>query len=170
MLDSEVWSPAWKHGWYHVQDVVAELMGIRSASQLLGQRNNASLIEQMAPLYDRWAERWVGRPDLATSFAYFLSTESGSVLLPLGMRRLAAAIPTFSPYDWRRERLTEALSAAMRTFWKKFRKQVRPDPELWKAFLAVLNALCAQQDAVALAIHSEVTRSANETAKHAASI
>lgn len=165
VLDSEVWSPAWKHGWYHVEDVVAEMMGIRSASQLLRRGNNASLIERMAPLYERWAERWVGRPDMATSFAYFLSTESGSVLLPWGMRRLAAAIPAFSGYDWRRERLTEALSAAVRTFWKKFREQVRSDPELWKAFLVVLNALCARQDAVALAIHSEVTRSANATEK-----
>ena len=170
MLDSEVWSPTWKHGWYHVEDVVAELMGIRSASQSLGQAKNASLVETMAPLYERWADRWIHRSDLATSFAYFLSTESGSVLLPSGMRWLAAVLPSFSDYDWRRERLADALSAAVRTCWKKYRDQVRSDPEFWKAFLTVLNALCARQDAVALAIQSEATRLIDKMAKPAASL
>lgn len=42
------------------------------------------------------------------------------------------------------------------------RDQVRSDPEFWKPFLTVLNALCARQDAVALAIQLEVARSSAE--------
>lgn len=158
MLDSSVWSPEWKHGWFHVHDVVAELMGIRSARASLGQAKHARLVEGMAPLYERWTERWLRHADLVISFAYFLSTESGSVLLPDGMRRIAVVLSSFSDYDWRRERLTDALSAAVRACWKKYREQLRSSPEFWKAFLTVLNALCARQDAVALAIHSEATR------------
>ena len=163
MLDSDVWSPAWTYGWYHVDEVVAELMGIRSASRSLGQAKNASLVETMAPFYDRWAQRWIDRSDLAISFAYFLSTESGSVLLPTGIRHLARVLPSFSDHDWGREHLREALSAAVRMFWKRFRAQMRSDSELWKAFVTVLNALCARQDAIALEIQSEMSKSVSDT-------
>ena len=163
MLDSPVWSPEWKHGWFHVHDVVAELMGIRSARASLGQAKHTRLVEGMAPLYERWTERWIKQPDLAISFAYFLSTESGSLLLPEGIRRIAAVLSSFSDYDWRRERLTDALSAAVRTCWKKYREQLRSAPEFWRAFLTVLNALCARQDAISLAIQSEATRNSAET-------
>jgi hypothetical protein len=112
MLDSQTWSPEWKYGWYHVHDVVAELMGIRSARTSLGQAKYVPLVAAAAPFYERWAERWIKEGDLATSFEYFLS--------------------------------------------------VRSDPEFWKAFLTVLNALCARQDAVALAIQTEASRSSAE--------
>jgi hypothetical protein len=159
MLDSQAWSPDWKYGWYHVHDVVAELMGIRSARISLGQAKYVPLVKAVAPAYERWMERWIKEGDLATSFAYFLSTESGSILIPQGMRHIAAVLPSFSDSEWRRERLTAALSAAVRTCWKKYRDQVRSDPDFWKAFLTVLNALCARQDAVALSIQLEVVRS-----------
>jgi hypothetical protein len=162
MLDSEAWSPESKYGWFHVHDVVAELMGIRSARTSLGQAKHAPLVKAAAPLYELWSERWITEEDLATSFAYFLSTESGSILIPRGIRRIAAVLPSFSESEWRRERLTDALSAAVRTCWRKYREQVRLDPEFWKAFLTVLNALCARQDAVALAIQLEVARSPAE--------
>jgi hypothetical protein len=116
----------------------------------------------VAPLYDRWAERWIKEGDLVTSFAYFLSSESGSILIPSGIRRIAAVLPSFSDSEWGRERLTDALSAAVRTCWKKYREQVLSDPEFWKAFLTVLNALCARQDAVSLAMQLEVARSSAE--------
>jgi hypothetical protein len=159
MLDSRSWSPEWKYGWYHVHGVVAELMGIRSARTLLGQAKYVRLVEAAAPLYERWMDRWIKEGDLATSVAYFLSTESGSVLIPQGLRHIAAVLPSFSDYEWRRERLTDALSSMVRTCWKKYRGQVRSDPDFWKAFLIVLNALCALQDAMALSIQLEVARS-----------
>jgi hypothetical protein len=159
MLDSQTWSPDSKYGWYHVHDVVAELMGIRSARTSLGQAKYVPLVKAVAPAYERWMGRWIKEGDLATSLAYFLSTESGSILLPQGMRHVAAVLPSFSASEWRRERLTDALSAAVRTCWKKYRDQVRSDPDFWKAFLTVLNALCARQDAVALSIQLEARSS-----------
>jgi hypothetical protein len=161
MLDSQTWSPERKYGWYHIQDVIAELMGIRSAKILLGQARYISLIEAIAPLYERWTEQWIRRADLAMSFAYFLSTESGSILIPQGVKRIAAVLPLFSDFDWSRERLKDALSSMLRTCWKKYRDHVRSDQGFWKAFLTVLNALCARQDTVALEIQLDVARSSN---------
>jgi hypothetical protein len=134
-------------------------MGIRSARTSLGQAKYVPLVKAVAPAYERWMGRWIKEGDLATSLAYFLSTESGSILLPQGMRHVAAVLPSFSASEWRRERLTDALSAAVRTCWKKYRDQVRSDPDFWKAFLTVLNALCARQDAVALSIQLEARSS-----------
>jgi hypothetical protein len=42
--------------------------------------------------------------------------------------------------------------------WKSIRTKLRADSEFWKAFLAILNALCARDDALALGICSEATR------------
>jgi len=42
---------------------------------------------------------------------------------------------------------------------KSIRTKLRADSEFWKAFLAILNALCARDDALALGICSEATRS-----------
>jgi hypothetical protein len=90
---------------------------------------------------------------------YCLSTESGSVLLPSGMRHLAEVLGSFSDFEWNQEHLTDALSAAVRVCWKKYGQQMRSDREFWKAFVTILNALCVRHDAVALQIRTEVTRS-----------
>jgi len=161
VLSSEVWSPSRKYGWFHIHNVVAEMMGIRWAKAVLGQGKYASLVKAMAPIYDQWTRMWVGYADLASSYAYFLSTESGSTLLPSGMRHLSAHVDSFSDHEWEQEHLTDALSAAVRTCWKKYEKHIRSDPGFWKAFVTVLNALCARNDALALAIRSEVIRETN---------
>src|SRR6266850_4314957 len=158
ILDSLTWTPARKHGWFHVHQIVGEVMGLPSAIQSLGQAKHTALVEAMSPLYERWAAQWIEHPDLATPFAYFLSMDSGTVLLPAGIRHLAAHLDSFSDFEWRRERLTDSLSAAVRACWKKYQNELRADPEFWKAFLAILNALCARNDALALAIRSEATR------------
>jgi Transcriptional regulator, AbiEi antitoxin len=158
ILDSPTWTPARKHGWFHVHQIVGEVLGLPSAIQSLGQAKHTHLVEAMSPLYERWAAQWIEHPDLATPFAYFLSMDSGTVLLPAGIRHLAAHLDSFSDFEWRRERLTDSLSAAVRACWKKYQNELRADPEFWKAFLAILNALCARNDAIALAIRSEATR------------
>jgi hypothetical protein len=124
----------------------------------LGQARHTALIQNMSSLYERWATQWIEHADLATSFAYFLSTESGIVLLPAGIRHLASHLESFSDFEWRRERLTGSLSDAVRTCWKKYAAELRSDREFWKAFLVILNALCARNDALALAIRTEATR------------
>jgi len=158
ILASPMWNPSRKFGWFHVHDVVAEAMGLRSSSQTLGDASHQELVAGMAPVYQRWAETWAGRADLTTSFAYFLTTEAGGVLLPMGYRQIAANLDSFSDYDWSRERLTDALSAAIRAGWKKYGRALQADPALWNSFLTILNALCARSDDIALAIRNEVTR------------
>jgi hypothetical protein len=158
ILGSPMWSRERKFGWYHVHDVVAEAMGLRSSSQTLGNASHQQLVARMARFYQQWAEIWAGRADLTTSFAYFLATEAGSELLPMGYRQIAASLNSFSDYDWSRERLTDALSAAVRAGWKKFDRGLQADPNLWNSFLTILNALCARNDDIALAIRNEVTR------------
>ena len=117
VLNSRAWSVDRKYSWFDVHNVVAELMGIRSAIRLLGKAKHAPLVEAMAPLYERWAETWMKHSDLVSSFMYFLSTESGSVLLPTGMRHLAEVLGSFSDFEWKQECLTDALSAAVRVCW-----------------------------------------------------
>jgi hypothetical protein len=161
ILDSPIWSPRTKYGWYYVHDIVAETMGMRSARETLGQAGRAQLVESMAPLFERWAGKWVEHADLASSFAYFLSTEGASVLLPMAMRQLAPKVDSFSDYDWSREHLADALSSAVRICWKKYRSQLTSDRDFWKAFVTILNALCARNDEMALAIRPEMTRENN---------
>jgi len=131
------------------------MMGIRSALEILSDKSHADLIERMAPLYERWTAQWVGQADLARSFAYFLATGAGSVLLPMGIRQLARALDSYSDYDWRSDHLKDAFSAVVWMGWKKYRQQLRSDPVFWTAYLAILNALCARGDEVALAIRAE---------------
>jgi hypothetical protein len=158
ILNSPAWTPTRKHGWLDVHQIASELMGLRSAIHSLGQAKHTSLVEAMSPLYDRWTAQWIEHPDLAAPFAYFLSMDSGSVLLPSGIRRIAAHLDSFSDFEWRQERLTDSLSSVVRACWKKYQHELRSDTEFWKAFLAILNTLCARNDAVALAIRSEATR------------
>jgi hypothetical protein len=154
-LDLPAWTSGRRFRRYYVHDVVGEMMGIRSSLDTLGDKSHAELVERMAPLYERWAALWVRKADLARSFAYFLATDSGSVLLPMGLRHLAAALDSYSDYDWRTDRLQDAFSAAVRTCWKKYRQRLTSDAAFWKAFVDVLNALCARGDEVALAIRAE---------------
>jgi len=155
VLDSPAWGPGSRFRRHHVHQVVGEMMGIRSALETLGDKSHADLIERMAPLYERWAALWLGEADLMRSFAYFLSTDSGSVLLPMGLRHLAQGLESYSDYDWRTDRLRDAFSAAVRTCWRRYRQQLTSDTAFWKAFVDVLNALCARGDEVALAIRTE---------------
>lgn len=161
VLDSTTWSPNRRFNSFHVHDVVAEMMGIRSAQRTLGNASHANLIERMAPLYKRWAAIWVGHADLARSFAQFLATEAGSVLLPMGLCELATRLDSFSDYDWRRDHLQDTFSSAVRACWKKNGQRLRSDGGLWKCFLAVLNELCARNDDLSLAIRLELARESN---------
>jgi hypothetical protein len=155
VLDSPAWGPDSRFRHSHVHEVVGEMMGIRSALETLGDKSHANLIERMAPSFESWAAQWVGQASLARSFAYFLATDAASLLLPMGIRQLAKALDSLSDYDWRRDRLKDAFSTAVRMGWKKYRQQLRSDPVFWAAFLAVLNALCARGDELSLAIRAE---------------
>jgi len=155
VLDSPAWGPGRRFRRYYVHQVVGEMMGIRSSLETLGDRSHAEQVQFMASLYERWATLWVREAALARSFAYFLATESGSALLPMGIRHLAEALDSYSDYDWRADHLKDAFSAAVRTCWKKYRQRMTSDAVLWKAFVDVLNALCARGDEVGLAIRTE---------------
>jgi hypothetical protein len=155
VLDSPQWRPGRRYRRYHVHQVVGEMMGIRSTLETLGNKAHADLIEAVAPLYERWAGLWVKEADLARSFAYFLATDSGSTLLPMGIGHLAGALDSYSDHDWRTDHLQDAFSGVVRMAWKKYREQLTSNDVLWKAFLALLNALCARGDEVALAIRTE---------------
>lgn len=155
VLDLPAWVPERKFRPHYVHEVVGEMMGIRSSLESLGGKSHAELVKVMGPLYERWTALWVKEADLARSFGYFLATDAGSVLLPMGIRHLAGALDSYSDYDWRSYHLRDAFSAAVRSCWKKYREVFKSDAIFWKSFVAVLNALCAREDEVALAIRAE---------------
>lgn len=152
-------SPAWgakrDHNWYERENLWSTLMGLRYGAQTLGLAEHRALIEEVAPEYQRWASTWLGHSSSAVSFAYFLASESGRVLLPMGLPELAKAMGSFNDYEWRRERVTDALSAAVRMAWRSRREDLRTNREFWEAFQAILNALCTRLDSVALQIRTE---------------
>ncbi|MBZ5501471.1 MAG: ABC transporter ATP-binding protein [Acidobacteriia bacterium] len=152
---STVWATKGGRNWYRLETLWSSLMGQRYGVQLLGRVEYRALLENMAPEYGRWVRAWLGHAGSAVSFAYLLASDSGSVLLPMGLPQLAKAMDSFEDYEWRQERLTDALSSAVRTAWRSCRKELQTDRNFWEAFQTILNTLCTRLDAVAVQIRSE---------------
>jgi hypothetical protein len=149
------WAPRQERNWYRTETLWRNLMGLGYTARLLGQAEHRALVEIMMPEYLRWANAWVTHSGSAVAFAYLLASDSGSVLLLGGLPELAKAMQTFRDYEWRQERLTDALSAAVRTAWKHQKETLRTNGLYWEAFQTIVNELCTRMDSVALQIRAE---------------
>jgi hypothetical protein len=66
-----------------------------TAATVLGQAKYRGVVSAMAPVFEDWAGRWLKHASVAGWFAHFLPTESGQVLLPMGIKQLAGVVSGF---------------------------------------------------------------------------
>ncbi|HEV2990192.1 MAG TPA: hypothetical protein VG759_17240 [Candidatus Angelobacter sp.] len=154
--------PAWQCGkpgyWCPVETLAADLMGLREgAVTVLGQATYTELVAMMTPVYEEWGNTWLKYASNAAWFAHFLPTESGRVLLSQGIRQLADALSSFADRDWHHHSLGPLLTDALAACWKHSQHEVESQPDLRKAFLGLLTALCARQIPEALHLRNKVS-------------
>ncbi|MGA8621825.1 MAG: hypothetical protein WB660_25280 [Candidatus Sulfotelmatobacter sp.] len=72
----------------------------------------------MALTFERWGNRWLKYGLAAGWFAYFLKMESGQVLLPQGIKQLAAVVESLPDRDWQHHDLGGLFTEALSLCWK----------------------------------------------------
>ncbi len=111
----------------------------------------------MAATFERWGRRWLKYGSAAGWFAYFLRTDSGQVLLPQGVKQLAAVVESLPDRDWHHHGLGGLFTEVLSLCWKTHQKDIEKDNELRDAFFRLLTALCARQIPEALNLRNKVS-------------
>jgi hypothetical protein len=155
--------PAWQPGegnyWGRAESLVVDLMGIgQIGSPVLGDAKYSDLVSSMRPAFEKWGHLWLKHASVAAWFANFLRTESGRVLLPQGIRQLAAVVGTLPDRDWYNHELGALFTDVLSACWKYLQKEVERDSGLRNAFLSILALLCARQVPEALHLRARVSQ------------
>ncbi|HEY6343116.1 MAG TPA: hypothetical protein VIY49_16600 [Bryobacteraceae bacterium] len=152
----------WKAGtpgyWYSTETLAIDLMGLhKEASAVLGSGSSLDIVQAMVPSFEKWAGVWVAYASPAAWYARFLTTESGRLLLPSGIKQLASAIDEFQERDWRHEALAETLSEALVACWDQLSSRMETDSALRQAFLRILTVLCNRGVSEAIHLRARVS-------------
>lgn len=100
------WQPRMSGYWSPAESLAADLLGLdRDSAAVLGQKRFTDVVVAMVPAFERWAAAWLPHATPAAGLAHFLVTESGSVLLPSGIKQLAGVVGSFRKDDWDRQAL-----------------------------------------------------------------
>jgi hypothetical protein len=152
------WQPRRPGIWNPAETISVDLMGLRKeAVAVLGQARHVDVVAGMASVFEEWISKWLEHAMPAAWFAHFLLTESGRVLIPAGITRLATIVTTFEDRDWHQLDLGALFTQVLAICWAHFRKDVEAQQELRRAFLDVLTRLCATQVPEALHLRNRVS-------------
>jgi hypothetical protein len=169
MVDYAMALPSWQpnaRGYWRAESLAIDLVGLHeSAASVLGQAKHKGVVSTMAPVFERWAQQWLKHSSAAGWFAHFLTTDSGEVLLAMGIKKLAEVVGSLDEREWRRQGLGGILTDALAVCWKRLQPEVELDPELRKAFLRILTELCAKQVPEALHLRNKVSEALGNQAQ-----
>ncbi len=119
----------------------------------------------MAPVLELWARAWLNHASVAGWFAHFLTTESGGILLAMGIKELAKVVGSFEDGDWHQQGLGGIFTDALAACWKNMQNEIEQQPELRNAFLQILTELCARQIPEALHLRNKVSETLGSQAQ-----
>jgi hypothetical protein len=152
------WQPGDGNYWCRAEGLAPNLMGLSEIGiKVLGDGRYKTLISSMAATFKRWGKRWLKYGSVAGWFAYFLKTESGQVLLPQGVKQLAAVVQSLPDGDWQHHGLGEFFTDVVSLCWKTRQEDIEKDADLRDAFLRLLTALAARQIPEALHLRSKAS-------------
>jgi hypothetical protein len=155
----KAWQPGEGNYWSRAEGLATHLMGLSYHSiTVLGDPRYKGLVSSMSGAFERWCTRWLRYSSAASWFAYFLRTESGSVLRPQGIKQLAATVALFQERDWHRNDLGALFTEVLSSTWKDLQKEIERDAALQQAFLRVLAVLCARQIPESLNLRAKVSQ------------
>jgi hypothetical protein len=158
------WAPADGNYWCRAESLAVDLMGLhKEAASILGQAKYIEVVGAMIPVFEEWTNRWLKFGTIAAWFADFLTTESGAVLLSLGIKNLSNVVSSFQDRDWQRGDLGGLLTSVLSICWRKRQREVESDSELRQAFLRILTELCSRQTPEALHLRIKVAESLSRT-------
>jgi hypothetical protein len=152
------WQPSVRGYWSRAESLAVDLVGMHdAAASVLGQAKHKAVVQAMVPVFERWAGAWLDHASAAGWFAHFLTTESGDVLLDMGIKALAKVVGSFEDRDWHQQGLGGIFTDAIAVCWKHKQSEIEQQPELRKAFLQILTELCARQIPEALHLRNKVS-------------
>jgi hypothetical protein len=143
---------------YRLEDCSIQVMGLGLTLDIIAAEEFTPVIHSLAPLFERWAERWLRNSRPASNFAYFLGRSAGRALLPSAIIWLNRGVQGFSKCSWEERDLPDALAGALRACWRHHRNSVATNADLQNHFLQLLNTLCNRLNADALALRTEVSQ------------
>lgn len=157
-LSLPAWQPKEGFSWSPTEPLAVDLMGLRDMqTEVLGHAEYASVVAAMKPMFEGWANLWLGFASVAAWFCRFLVTGSGRILLPWGLTQLADRISSFEQREWQQHHLGDFLTDVLAACWKFLRNDIENVPDLHAAFLRILTDLCAKQVPGALQLRSKVS-------------
>lgn len=156
-LQSQQWTGDMTRS-YRLEGCALEVVGLSLVLEIVAAEEFTPIIQTLTSEFERWADRWLSHSRPASRFAYFLSQPAGRALLPSGIGWLSRAVESFSKYGWEEQYLSEGLVGALRVCWRNHRNNIIGNPELQNHFLQILNKLCNQLNADALALQAEISQ------------
>jgi hypothetical protein len=152
------WRPRTPGVWCPAEYLMISLMGLHKLSvSVLGSPRHRASVQAMTSTFDRWAFIWLKFALSASCFAYFLSTDSGRQLLPLGIKHLSSVVGSFDDRDWYQHELGPLFTNVAASCWTQARQEVETQPDVRASFLTVLATLCARQIPEALHLRTKVS-------------
>ena len=153
------WQPSASGRWSRAESLAVDLVGLHdTAASVLGQAKYQGVVGSMAPVFETWASQWLRHASAAGWFAHFLQTESGQVLLSMGIKQLAGVVGGFEERDWHDHGLGGQFTDALAACWKHRRHEVESHTYVREAFLHILTELCARQIPEALHFRDKATQ------------
>jgi hypothetical protein len=67
---------------YRLEGCSMHILGLGLMFDIVAAEEFTPAIQKLAPLFERWADRWLSHARPASRFAYFLSRAAGRALLP----------------------------------------------------------------------------------------
>src|SRR5262249_51405446 len=114
------WQPSARGYWSRAESLAVDLVGLHeAAAKVLGQAKHTDVVRAMASVFERWAKQWLKHTSVAGWFAHFLTTESGDVLLAMGIEQLAGVVESFEDGDWHQQGLGGIFTGALVACWKQ---------------------------------------------------
>ena len=160
------WQPSARGYWSRAESLAVDLVGMHEgAASVMGQAEHKTVVQAMAPVFERWTRAWLNHGSVAGWFAHFLTTESGGVLLAMGIKELAKVVGSFEDRDWHQQGLGGIFTDALAACWKQMQNEIEQQPELRKAFLQILTELCARQIPEALHLRNKVSEALGNQAQ-----
>lgn len=163
MVEFALASPMWSAGkgttWHHVDDLWQHLLGFDYHVRGPWRPEHAKIIEGMLDLYDRWAGARLAKGYAGGQFMQFLQGPAAKSLRLRALVWIRTAFEEVGEYFWHDDGWRTEGARMLNVCWEQDRGAMRADAKAFDAFKALLKALAAKQEPLALELLDRVSNS-----------
>lgn len=160
MLDYADSSPLWRRAdrfsRHYIEENWLHLLGLSGLSNSFWSAERRSLAVEMKPRWRAWAQAHLRSGSSARSFLYFLRRAGAAEIISDGLVWLRDGIDAAGAGYWNEREIIQEMASFLDFAWHSHSASIRADARAMQAFTAILNALVAKGDSVALQLRDSL--------------